>query len=84
MPTHELPEDDWHTFVYVHFSWLACGQCQLKPDLEWAWEGIEAKGEEAVRLFTIRTVEQLKKAGWVMYNDEPCCPACAARLVISD
>jgi len=79
MSAPELPNDYWYTFVYVHFGWLCCGQCQTEPDLEWAWEGITAEGEDGVKLFTIRAVEHLKIAGWIMHEDQPCCPACAAK-----
>ena len=35
----EFPEDYWHTYVYVNCGWLCCGQCEVEPDLKWAWEG---------------------------------------------
>ena len=81
--TSELPDDYWHTFVYVHFGWLCCGQCEAQPDLEWAWDGITAAGEASVAQFTIRAVEHLTNTGWVMHKEQPCCPACAARLGIT-
>jgi hypothetical protein len=80
MSTPALPPDYWHTFVYVNFGWLCCGQCEVEPDLQWAWGGLKAEGEAAVEQFTIRAVEHLKNAGWIMHADQPCCPACAAKL----
>ncbi len=75
----ELPDDYWHTFVYVNFGWLSCGKCDVEPDLRWAWpQGVE--GEQAAVVFAIRAVEHLKAAGWIMHDDQPCCPECAAKL----
>jgi hypothetical protein len=84
MSTPKLPADYWHTFVYVHFSWLACGQCKKEPDLEWAWQGIIAEGEAGVQQFTDRVVPHLKSAGWIFHDAEPCCPECAAMQGFTD
>jgi hypothetical protein len=79
MPTPELPQDEWHTFVYVFLTAVCCSKCETEPDLMWAWDGIEATGEAAAEIFALRAVEHLKAAGWVMHEGRPCCPACATR-----
>ena len=81
MSSQEMPSDDWHSHVYVHFSWLNCEICDVEPDLEWAWEGL-GLGEKAVQIFTVRAVERLKAEGWLIYKnglDGLCCPKCAVR-----
>ena len=72
----DLPGDDWHAHVYVHFGWLCCGKCKLEPELQWAWAGLGC-GEACVAIFAKRAVEHLKSAGWIMRDDELCCPTCA-------
>src|SRR4051794_21998218 len=62
-PTTKLPEDYWHTFVYVNFGWLCCQNCESQPDIEGAWEGV-GPGEAGIELFAVRAVEQLKQDGW--------------------
>lgn len=79
MPNTELPDDDFHSHVYVHFGWLCCDHCKTEPDLEWAWEGL-GPGEASVQVFAARAVQRLKADGWIMYNDGPLCPTCAAQL----
>jgi hypothetical protein len=68
MSTPILPDDYFHTYIYVHFSWACCELC------------ITAKGEAGVQEFTIKAVERLKAEGWVMRGDELLCPQCAARI----
>jgi hypothetical protein len=80
MSTPILPDDYFHTYIYVHFSWACCELCKAEPNLEWAWEGVTAKGEAGVQEFTIKAVERLKAEGWVMRGDELLCPQCAARI----
>jgi hypothetical protein len=73
----KLPDDEWHTHVYVHFSWLECAGCGVEtPKLDWAWEGT-ASGEPGVAEFTIRAVRFLKNVGWRCENGALWCPACA-------
>jgi hypothetical protein len=76
MSTPTLPDDYFHTFVYVNFGWLFCGNCEAEPDLQWAWDGITVEGEPAVDQFTIRAVEHLKKSGWIIQDDGLRCPLC--------
>ena len=73
-----LPDDYWHSFIYVHLDWLSCGTCKNEPDIEWAWRNIDA-GKIAAQVAVIRIVERLKADGWTMYRDELCCPDCAAK-----
>lgn len=78
-PAPELPEDDWHSHVYVHFSWLECAVCNLEPELEWAWDGVSS-GEQGVVEFSIRAVNHLKDARWQILDGGIYCPTCAASL----
>jgi hypothetical protein len=73
----ELPDDEWHSHVYVHCSWLACESCKAEPDLNWAWNGV-ASGEPGVATFTIRAVDFLKDDGWQIDDGSLWCPACAS------
>lgn len=82
MDDSQLPEDYWHTFAYVHFGWLCCAQCEVEPELQWVWDGVTSEGEAGIEQFTIRAVEHLKNAGWMMHEQQPCCPSCAAKLGI--
>jgi hypothetical protein len=77
----ESQQDGFHSYVYVHFGWLCCDECQIEPDLEWAWKGLRP-GEASVQMFATRAVERLKADGWIMHNDGPLCPTCAAKLEI--
>lgn len=72
----ELPEDDWHDFVFVLLDAICCEHCEQSPDLLWAWDHIES-GHDAANVFTIRAVQYLTNAGWVMRGDGVLCPACA-------
>jgi hypothetical protein len=73
-----MPDDDWHTYVYVHFSWLCCEKCGREPpSLEWAWKGVEP-GELGAKRFTVRAVEQLKAEGWTM-QEELRCHECSSK-----
>jgi hypothetical protein len=74
----ELPEDDWHTYVFVC---LACYcECNAEADLQWACDDLPADGTpDAAILFTIRAVEYLKREGWQMIDNQPYCPICAAK-----
>jgi hypothetical protein len=80
----KLSDDYWHSYVYVNFSWLGCGECNTDLDVEWAWDGITAEGEAGVQQFTNRVVPHLKSAGWIIHDAALCCPACAARLGVTD
>jgi hypothetical protein len=75
----ELPEDWWHTYVYVYFGWLSCGECEVEPDLEWIWEGVTADGENGVAQFTLIAVDRLKDLGWTIRDDGLCCPKCSGK-----
>lgn len=83
MEVTTLPDDYWHIYVYVHFGWLSCGECNTEPDLQWAWEGT-SEGEAGVQQFTDRVVPHLKSAGWIIHDAALCCPDCAARLGVAD
>jgi hypothetical protein len=79
MAETKLPDDFWHTFVYVHFGYFCCGRCGIEPDLEWAWEGLTANDEAGLVQFTNRVVPHLKSEGWIVLDAQPRCPLCAAK-----
>lgn len=61
-----------------------CSGCEKRPELLWAWDGVNklAITEDAAvaaRTFTQSAVAHLKAAGWRMIGDAIYCPACAAK-----
>lgn len=78
MADSELPEDDWHTHVFVFLD-ICCDKCEFEPDLRWAWDDIQKESDAAV-VFTIRAVRHLKDADWIMNGSRPICPTCAEML----
>jgi hypothetical protein len=75
----QLPEDWWHTYVYVNFSWLYCEKCKVEPKLDWVWDKVTANGEEGAAQFTVRAVKHLKDSGWTIGEYGLHCPTCAAK-----
>ena len=77
--SEDLPEDDWHTYVYVFLDATCCTECGLEPDIMGAWDNVPS-GEAGVVVYAIRVVKCLKDAGWQMRHKFPWCPDCAAKL----
>jgi hypothetical protein len=75
----EMPDDWWHTWVFVNFSWLACLSCDLRPDTDWAWNDLPPD-EDAAIVATKRIVPRLISEGWEMHDQIMLCPDCAHRL----
>ena len=78
MEAPELPEDEWHNYVYLLLSG-ECGRCECVADLKSSWEGLGPSEDDAVR-FSIRAVARLKADGWVWHDGEPYCANCAAAM----
>jgi hypothetical protein len=73
------PDDWWHTYVFVHFSWLECESCSIAPDTEWAWKDLPPDQDSAV-VATNRIVPRLISEGWEMQDQALYCPQCAKRF----
>ena len=74
----KLPEDDWHTHVFVFLDATCCTECGLDSNLRWAWENLPSD-RDAADVFTNRAVKFLRDAGWQMHDGFPWCPECAAK-----
>jgi hypothetical protein len=78
----ELPDDAFHTHLYLFLDGTECGKCGCRPNLLWAWEGV-APGERGAMQYAIRAVEYLKREGWQMSDAlHPFCPKCAAERLL--